>query len=105
MTALALTGGHWERRGLTRVWVEDSDATPDEAADMLVGILRGIRSQLNTASITGVPCEDCGCLLRHTTELCPACVIPWCRAQEKVGRRIQVERANRAGWYTRKRVA
>lgn len=39
--------------------------------------------------VTGVLC-DCGCLLRDPDELCPACVVPWCRAQEVAWARSRV---------------
>lgn len=50
----------------------------------------------------GTICE-CGCLLRDPDELCPACVIPWCRAQEAPHKQLMAERANRRGYWQKRR--
>lgn len=90
------------RPGGIRTWQPDPDADADDASlDMLIGVLRRLNN-LTREHITGTPCPDCACLLRDDLELCPACVIPWCRAQEEPHRRLQAERANRRGWWNRR---
>lgn len=73
-----LVGGHWEKRpGGLRVWVED-----ETDWDYVIKADRDDTPPPEPIwHVTGVLCE-CGALLRNEAELCPACVIPWCRNQE-----------------------
>lgn len=91
----ALKGGTWVKKpGGLRVWVEDEQPDWDyiiKAPDVL-----DVDPEPSPTHVTGVLCE-CGCLLRDDRELCPACVIPWCLAQEERGFWVQFERANRRG--------
>lgn len=91
---VALEGGHWEQRpGGLRVWVEDE---PDWDYIIKAPKVPDVAPQPAPTHVTGVLCE-CGCLLRDDRELCPVCVIPWCRAQEARWFWTAWERANRRG--------
>jgi hypothetical protein len=97
MNSDELTGGRWVRSGGVTRFVPDDpaawaikrqaplveDHTADEVAEMLIGVLQGLLSSLDSIPIRSHhSCPDCGCLLRVPHELCPACAIGWCRQQE-----------------------
>lgn len=86
-TTDALTDGRWVMRpGGLRVWQPAPHRTPpttaERAAETILATLTAIAAP-TPPRITGTTCPDCGCLLRNDTELCPACVIPWCRDAER----------------------
>ena len=73
------------RRGIV-VWdgprpVDVDDHTPDEAAEMLTGVLKRIAEHVANPPIVQWICEDCGCSLRTRDELCPACALAWCQRE------------------------
>lgn len=72
--------GTWRRRGLIHVPVI---AEPEPVEPQFIIKAEPEPPKPTTWHVTGVLCDDCGCLLTHADELCPACVRPWMYAQEK----------------------
>lgn len=119
--------GTWQRRGLIQI---PSDGIPDEyairaprrrqaphktsshqedavslaAETQPERVETGPSNDAPRPAVVGTFCE-CGCWMRDDAELCPNCVIPWCRAQEERGFWRHWEIANRTGGATRQMIA
>jgi hypothetical protein len=74
----------------------------------------GVARQVRTGRPISDVCRDCktqqtaddkAWLAFHPCEPMSAADIAWCERQVENHKRLQTERANRAGWYTRERVA